>query len=110
MAAEIADIPCGRRTATRHFGDDVDDRLERKLHAAEAFRLVITEQARLVQQLLVLAQQHARVFAGLRALAQHRHAVARAAHRFLVADVRELAPRGLGEGADHRLRRLNKSR
>src|SRR5204862_427817 len=57
--------------------------------AAEAPGLVEAEQARLVQQLLVLGQQHARVLAFLRALEERRHALARAAHRLFVADAGE---------------------
>ena len=61
MAAEVADVPRGRRTAARDLGGDVDHRHEVELHAAEGLRLVEAEQPGLVQQLLVLADQHARV-------------------------------------------------
>src|SRR5436190_921191 len=54
-----------------------------------ASAMVEAEQARLVQQLLVLGQQHARVLALLRALEERRHALARAAHRLFVADAGE---------------------
>ena len=101
MAAEIADIPRRRRTTARDFGHDVDQRHERKLHPAERLRLVEAKQPGLVQQLLVLAREHARVFGGLRALAQDRHDVARTAHRFVVGNGREIAPR-LRQRADER--------
>ena len=84
MAAEIADVPGGGRTAARDLGHDVDQRHEGKLHPAERLRLMEAEQAGLVQQLLVLAREHARVLGGLRALAQDRHDLARAAHRLVV--------------------------
>ena len=100
MAAEVADVPRGRRTAARDLGHDVDDGDERQLHAAERLRLVKTKQPGLVQQLLVLANEDARILGGLRALAQHRHDFARAAHRLVVADGGEIAARGLGQGAD----------
>ena len=89
VAAEVADVPCGRRTAARELGDDVDDRHERQLHAAEALGLVEAKKPGLVQELLVLRQKHAGVLALLRPLAQRRHDVARAAHRLFVADARE---------------------
>src|SRR5947208_4441112 len=85
VAAEVADVPGGGGAAARELGHDIDDCLERQLHAAEAPGLVEAEQARLVQQLLVLGQQHARVLALLRALEERRHALARAAHRLFVA-------------------------
>src|SRR4029079_1128613 len=75
-------------------------RLERQLHAAEALWLVKAEQSRLVQQLLVFAQQRACVLAGLRALLQHRYAFMRPAHRLLITDAREIASLGLGQRAD----------
>ena len=92
MAAEVADVPRGRRAAARQLGDDVDHRDEGQLHAAEALGLVIAEEPGLVQQLLVLGQQHARVLAFLRTLAQRGHDLARAAHGLVIADVREVHP------------------
>src|SRR6266480_6220814 len=89
VAAEVADVPGGGGAAARELRHDIDDRLERQLHAAEAPGLVEAEQARLVQQLLVLGQKHARVLALLRALEERRHALARAAHRLFVADAGE---------------------
>ena len=93
MAAQIADVPGGRRTAARDLGDDVDQRHERKLHPAECLRLMEPKQPGLVQQLLVPAREHAGVFRRLRTLAQHRHDAARAPHRFVVADGREITAR-----------------
>src|SRR6185503_16904031 len=55
-----------------------------------AFGLVVAEEPGLVQELLVLGQQHARVLALLRAAAQHRHDLTRAAHRLVVRDAREI--------------------
>src|SRR5207302_11194262 len=89
VAAEVADVPGGGGAAARELRHDIDDRLERQLHAAEAPALVEAEKARLVQQLLVLGQQHARVLALLRALEERRHALARAAHRLVIADIGE---------------------
>ena len=65
---------------------DVEDRDERQLHPAEDLRLMEAKQPGLVQQLLVLANEHARILGGCRALAQGRHDLARAAHRLVVAD------------------------
>ena len=93
VAAEIADVPGGRRAAARDHVDDVDERHERQLHPAERFRLMEPEQPGLVQQLLVLAREHAGVFRRLRALAQHRHYRARPPHRFVVIDAGEIAAR-----------------
>src|SRR4051794_33754428 len=41
------------------------------------------------QKLLILADEHPRVLARLRTLAQNRHDIARAPHRFVVADIGE---------------------
>src|SRR5207249_5377633 len=95
VAAEVADIPRGRGAAAGELGDDVDDRDIRKLHAAVALGLVVAEEPRLVQQLLVLRQQHARVLALLRALGEGGHEVARAAHGFLVTHTGEAHPTSL---------------
>src|SRR5438094_2839804 len=92
VAAEVADIPRGRGAAAGELGDDVDDRDIRKRHAAVALGLVVAEEPGLVQQLLVLRQQHARVLALLRALGEGGHEVARAAHGFLIADAGEAHP------------------
>ena len=53
-----------------------------------------------MQELLVLADEHARVLGRLRPLAQHRHDLARPAHRLVVADAGEIAPRRLRQRAD----------
>ena len=100
MTAEIADVPCGGRTAARDFCHDVDDGDERQLHAAKRLRLVEAEQPGLVQQLLVLADQPARVLGGLRALAQDGHDLACATHHFAVADGGKIAADGLRQGAN----------
>ena len=86
MAAEVADVPSRRRAAACDLRRDVDDGDEVELHAAEHLRLVVAKQARLVQELLVLADEDARVFGLLRPFAQHRHDLARPAHGLLVAD------------------------
>jgi hypothetical protein len=52
------------------LGRNVHHRHEIELHAAERPGLVEAEEPCLVQELLVLADQHARVLGGLRALAQ----------------------------------------
>ncbi|HZD28684.1 MAG TPA: hypothetical protein VE251_08340 [Xanthobacteraceae bacterium] len=57
------------------------------------------EQAALVQQLLVLANEHARVLGALGALAQDRHHLPRAPHRLVVIDPGEVAPHGLRQRA-----------
>src|SRR5205085_4538145 len=92
MAAEVADVPGARRAAARELGDDVDDGDIGKLHAAVARGLVVAEEPRLVQELLVLRQEHARVLALLRALGEGGHDVARPAHGFFVADAGETHP------------------
>ena len=102
MAAEIADVPGRGRTAAPDLGGDVHDGDEIELHAAERLGLVVAEQACLVQQLLVLADQDAGVFRLLRPLAQHRHDLARPPHGLFVADAGEIAPLGLGKGANVR--------
>ena len=100
MGGEIADVPRGRRAAARDLGRNVEDRDEIELHAAEDLRLVEAKQPGLVQQLLVLAQQHPRVLGRLRALAQDRHDLARAAQRLVVADGGEVAAHGLRQRAE----------
>jgi hypothetical protein len=92
VAGEVADVPGGAWTAAREFVRDVDQGHERKLHPAERLRLMKPEQPALVQQLLVLADEHARVFGRLRALAQGRHDLARPPHRLVVVDGGEIAP------------------
>jgi hypothetical protein len=89
MAAQVADVPGGGGAAACDLGHDVHDGDERQLHAAEALRLVEAEEPRLVQQVLVLGQQHARFLALLRPLAQRRHDLARPAHRFVICRSRE---------------------
>ncbi len=100
MATEIADVPRRRRAAARDLGRDVDDRDERQFHAAERLRLVETKQPGLVQQLLVLADQQAGVLGRLRAIAQRRHDLARAAQRLVVTDGGEVAADRLRQRAD----------
>jgi hypothetical protein len=60
---------------------------------------VIPEQSRLVQELLVLAQQNPRLLAPLRAFAQEGHDVPRAANGLVVIDAGEIAAHPLGQGA-----------
>src|SRR5262245_29329349 len=57
------------------------------------------EQPALVQELLVVADEHARVLGALGELAQDRHDLARAAHRLVVADGGEITTRPLRQGA-----------
>ena len=82
------------------LGRDVHHRHEVELHAAERLGLVEAEQPGLVQELLVLADEHARVLGLLRALAQDRHDLARPAHGLVVADGGEVAPLRLRQRAD----------
>ena len=96
VAGEVADVPGGGGAAAGELGRDVDDGDKVELHAAEAFGLVETEEARLVQQLLGVACQPARLLGRRCALAQQRHDLAGATHRLVVADA--------GEVAAHRLR------
>ena len=99
VAGEVADVPGRRRAAARELGRDVDDGDEVELHAAEGLGLVEAEEARLVQQLLGVAGQPARVLGRWRALAQERHDLAGAAHRLVVADAGEVAARRLRQGS-----------
>jgi hypothetical protein len=86
MAGDVAYAPGGGRAAARELGGDVHDRHEVELHATEGLRLVKAEQPALVQELLVLADEHASILGALRALAQDRHHLARPLHRFRVVD------------------------
>ena len=67
---------------------------------AERLGLVKPEQPALVQELLVLADQHAGVLGPLRALAQDRHDLARPPHRLAIIDGGEVAPHRLRQRAD----------
>ena len=100
MAGDVADVPGGRRAAARKLRRDVDDRDEVELHPPESLRLVKAKESGLVQELLVLADEHAGVLGALRALAQDRHDLARPAHRLVVADAGEIAPHRLRQRAD----------
>src|SRR4029453_8264747 len=86
MAGDVGHAPGRGRAAARKLRRDVHDRHEVKLHPAEGLGLVKPEQPALVQELLVVADEHARVLGALGALAQDRHDLARAAHRLVVAD------------------------
>ena len=99
MAGEVADVPGRRRAAARKLRRDVHDGHEVELHAAEGLGLMEAEKPGLVQQLLGVAGETARVLGRLRALAQHRHDLARPAHRLVVADPREVAAGRLRQGA-----------
>jgi hypothetical protein len=102
MAGKVADVPSRRWAPAGEFRGNVDECHERELRAAECLRLVKPEESGLVQQLLVFADEHARVLGRLCALAQGRHDLARPAHGFVVADGGEIAPRFLRQGADGR--------
>jgi hypothetical protein len=84
-------------TAASKLGHDVHHGHEGQLHPAEGLGLMEAEEARLVQELLVVAQEHARVLALLGALAQRRHQSPRAPHRLVVVDAGEIAPGRLGQ-------------
>ena len=99
VAGEVADVPGRRRAAAGKLGGDVDDGDEVELHAAEGLGLVEAEEARLVQQLLGVARQPARLFGRWRALAQQRHDLACPAHRLVVADAGEIAAHRLRQGS-----------
>jgi hypothetical protein len=99
MAGDVADAP-GRGGATaRELRRDVHYGDEGKLHPPESLRLMKPEQPGLVQELLVLANEHAGVLGRLRALAQKRHDLACPAHRLLAADVGEVAAQALRQRA-----------
>jgi hypothetical protein len=55
------------------------------------------EEARLVQELLIVTQEGAGILALLRSLAQRGHQGPRAAHRLVVVDAGEIAPGCLGK-------------
>ena len=90
MAGQVAHVPGRGRAAARQLRGDVHDGHEVQLHPAEGLRLVKAEEPGLVQGLLVLANQHPRVFGLLGALAQDRHDLPRPTHRLRVADAGEV--------------------
>ena len=98
MRAQIPDVPRGGGAAAPELGHDVHDGDEGQLHASEGLRLMKAEEPRLVQELLVVAQEGARVLALLGALAQRGHQGSRAAHRLVVVDTGEVTPGRLGQG------------
>ena len=91
MAGDVAHVPGGGGATARELRRDVHDGHEVELHPTKGFGLVKTEQPALVQELLVLAQQHPRVLGPRRTLAQDRHDRPRAPHRLGVADGGEIA-------------------
>src|SRR4029453_15239219 len=99
MAGDVGHAPGRGRAAARKLRRDVHDRHEIKLHPAEGLGLVKPEQPALVQELLVVADEHARVLGALSALAQDRHDLARAAHRLVVADGGEITTHPLRQRA-----------
>ena len=102
MAGYVAHAPGGGGAAARQLRRDVHDRDEIELHSAESLGLMKTEQPALVQELLVLADEHAGVFALRGALAQNGDDVARPLHRLVVADGREITAHRLRQGAHRR--------
>src|SRR5207247_11276515 len=73
MAGDVPHAPGRGWTSARKLCRNIHDGHERKLHSAERLQLVKAEQTALVQELLVLASEHARALGALRALAQDRH-------------------------------------
>ena len=102
VASDVTHAPGRGRAAARKLRRDVDDRHEVKLHPAEGLGLVKPEQPALMQELLVVADEHAGVLGALGALAQDRHDLARSAHRLAVADTGEITTHPLRQRA-HRL-------
>src|SRR5262249_8786697 len=90
MAGDVAHAPGRGRAAARKLRRNVHDRHEVKLHPAEGLGLMKPEQPALVQELLVVADEHAGVLAALGARAQDRDDLAPSAHRFAVADGGEI--------------------
>src|SRR5262245_66296690 len=99
MAREVAYVPGRGGAAARKLGSDVDDRNELELHASECLGLMEAEQSRLMQELLVLAQEHPGILAPLGALAHYGHNCARSPHGFLIVDTGEVAALGLDQRA-----------
>ena len=91
MAGDVARVPGGGRAAAGELRRNVHDRHEVELHSTEGFGLMKPEQPALVQELLVLAQQHPGVFGPRGALTQDGHDLPRAPHRLGVADGGEIA-------------------
>ena len=94
MAGEVADVPGRRRAAARKLRRDVHDRDEVELHAAERLGLMEAEQPALVQQLLVLADQHRGRLRRFCARSRSTGTISRARRmRLVVADAGEIAAR-----------------
>ena len=100
MAAEIAHVPRRGRAAARELRRNVHHCDEVELHSPEGFRLVKTQQPALVQELLVLADEHPGVLGPRGALTQDRHHLPRAPHRLVIADGGEIASDSLRQRAD----------
>src|SRR5262249_18263025 len=95
MAREVAYVPGCRWTTARKLGRNVNDSDELELHAPKSLGLMEAKQASLVEELLVLAEEHAGIFALLGALPHNGHNRARSAHGFLVIDPGEVTAQGL---------------
>ena len=95
VTGDVSHVPRRGWAAARQLGRDVHDGDEGKLHPAEGLGLVKPEQAALVQELLILANEHAGVFGALGALAQDRHDLPRPPHRLAIIDAGEIAPHAL---------------
>ena len=100
MAGHVADVPGRGRAAARKLRRDVHDRHEVELHPPEGLRLVKPEQPALVQELLVLADEHAGVLGALGALAQNSDDLPRPLHRLGVADAGEITAHRLRQRTD----------
>src|SRR5262249_59046929 len=99
MAGDVPHALGRRRTAARKLRRNIHDGHERKLHPAEGLWLVKPEQPALMQELLVVANEHAGILGALGALAQDRHDLPRPPHRLVVADAGEITTHALRQRA-----------
>jgi hypothetical protein len=89
MAAEIADVPCGRRADARQGGADIDEDADIELGPADALGLHEAEQAGVVQVAFGVVGQAAQLLASLGAGRKLGAERVRTLHHLLVAHISE---------------------